>query len=188
MTGMERDRTARDVYFHKILGEKVILRPTTQADLPMLLTLWNDGRVMRWVGFPDGLGYDLARMNAWYDRLQTQPHRHHFMVEHPTLGFCGETYYSADFTHHRAGLDIKLIPEVQGRGLATDALNTLIAHIFAVEPEIDAVWTEPSAVNAAARALYARCGLVPKPRPAELGEGDAYWERTPDRFSGNQVL
>lgn len=37
-------------------GERAIFRPTASGHLPALLRLWNDGRLMRWVGFPDGLG------------------------------------------------------------------------------------------------------------------------------------
>ena len=161
-------------------GERAILRATTPADLPNLLRLWNNGRVMRWVGFPDGLGYDQAKIKAWFERLQVNPNRHHFVVYSPAFGFCGEAYYATDLAHGRASLDIKLIPEEQGRGLAFDALSTLISHIFETEPGIDAVWTEPSEQNLASRKLYTRCGLKPRPRPANLGEYESYWELTRD--------
>lgn len=165
---------------HEISGVRTILRSTTPADLPDLLRLWNDGRVMRWVGFPDGLGYDQAKIEDWFERVQANPCRHHFMVHSPEIGFCGEAYYAADPIQRRAGLDIKLLPEAQGQGIAVDALTNLINDIFETEPGIQAVWTEPSAQNLAARKLYTRCGLKPCSRPADLGPGESYWELTRD--------
>lgn len=164
----------------EIHGTRAILRSTTPADLPDLLRLWNDGRVMRWVGFPEGLGYDHTRMESWFKRVQSDPCRHHFVVHSPEIGFCGEAYYAADPYQRRAGLDIKLLPEAQGQGIAVDALTTLINYIFETEPGIQAVWTEPSELNLAARKLYTRCGLKLCPRPAGLEPGKSYWEFSRD--------
>ncbi len=165
-----------------ITGDQVTLRATAERDLPDLRALWNDGRVMQWVGFPDGLGYDAADVRRWYERLRADPRRHHFVIEHPELGFCGEVYYATDAAR-RASLDIKLRPAAQGRGIAAAALRALIAHVFRVEPDVDEVWTEPSPTNGAARRLYAGCGLQPAPRPADLPPGDSYWALRRDAAS-----
>jgi RimJ/RimL family protein N-acetyltransferase len=154
----------------------VTLRATTPDDLEALMSLWNDGRVMGWVGFPDGLGYDMDRMNEWWDRQCADASRRHFAIEADGIGFCGETFFSVDEARRRAGLDIKLRPEAQGRGIATRALGMLIERAFAKEPAVDAVWTEPSPENCAARRLYERCGLAPAERPADLPPGASYWE------------
>ena len=154
----------------------ITLRSTTESDLPGLLALWNDGRVMQWVGFPDGLRYDYPKVTRWFQQLQTNPHRHHFVVQSDTLGFCGEAYYQVDSLHRRAGLDIKLIPQAQGQGSATKALGILIRRVFDTEPEVEAVWTEPAENNVAARRLYARCGLQPAARPKDMKPLDSYWE------------
>jgi RimJ/RimL family protein N-acetyltransferase len=156
--------------------EQIVLRPTSVADLPQLMALWNDGRVMKWVGFPDGLGCDAAAMTRWFERLQTSPHRHHFVVVGSILGFCGETYYAVDPVHRRAGLDIKLRAEAQGGRRAAAALLALIHRVFAGEADVDAVWTEPAENNLAARTLYWRCGLRPAARPSDMDPGPSYWE------------
>lgn len=140
------------------------------------MALWNDGRVMRWVGYPDGLGYDREDVEKWFYWIQASPVRRHFVVHAAGIGFCGELYYKADRVHRRAELDIKLIPEAQGQGIATEALKGLIRIVFESEPEINAVWTEPSEENQAARRLYGRCGLEPKLRPADMLPGYSYWE------------
>ncbi len=159
----------------ELRGERVIIRTTTRDDLPALMELWNDGRVMRWVGFPKGLGCDADKIGRWLEKLESDPNRHHFSVYAPDIGFCGEVYYAMDEAHRRAGLDIKFRPEAQGRGLATDALKALIRHVFETESDADIVWTEPSNANNAARKLYARCGLEPQPRPADLWEAGSFW-------------
>ena len=159
-----------------IHGERITIRRTREDDLSDVLALWNDGRVMRWVGFPDGLGYDLKKMRGWFDKLQSDSAVNHFVVHTEYLGFCGEVFYAVDEVHARAGLDIKFIPAAQGQGLATDALKTLIRMVFESEPDIDAVWTEPAPENVAACKLYDRCGLSAKPRPSDMEQGPSYWE------------
>jgi hypothetical protein len=54
----------------KILGSRVVIRTTTVADIPELMALWNDGRVMKWVGFPNGLGWDIIKMKDWFKWIQ----------------------------------------------------------------------------------------------------------------------
>ena len=151
----------------EIHGERIILRPTTADDLPNLLRLWNNSRVMCWVGFPNELGYDQAKIEGWFERLQADPCRHHDVVRSPEIGFCGKASNAADPSHRQASLESKLRPEAQGQDFAVDALSTLISYIFK---------TEPSEQNLAARRLYTRCGLKPRPRPAELGSYESYWE------------
>jgi RimJ/RimL family protein N-acetyltransferase len=159
----------------EIQGEKVLVRTTSDNDLEDLMALWNDGRVMRWVGFPDGLDYDQESVRTWFERLQADPRRHHFVVLADEIGFCGEVYYAVDQLQRRAGLDIKLRPEAQGQGLATEALNNLIRHVFSEESSVDTVWTQPSEANKAARALYTRCGLKPAHLPDDILQGESFW-------------
>jgi len=153
----------------------LILHETAENDLPALAALWNDPAVMRWVGFPEGLGYSVVDMQRWFRALRSSPHRHHFVVSAERIGFCGELYYAVDPAHRRASLDIKFCPSAQGRGLATIALQALIRRVFDREPAVDEVWTEPSEENGSARRLYERCGLTPGPRPADMPPGLSYW-------------
>jgi len=150
--------------------------PTGPEDLPDLMALWNDGEVMRWVGFPEGLGYGAEDMAAWWRAVSVDPDSHHFAIRRAEGDFCGEVYYQMERPARRAALDIKLCSWAQGFGIATSALGMLIGVVFADEPEVDAVWVEPSPGNLAARRLYERCGLQPRPRPPDLPAGDSYWE------------
>jgi RimJ/RimL family protein N-acetyltransferase len=90
--------------------------------------------------------------------------------------FCGEVYYKKEPKYNRAGLDIKFLPKVQGKGLATEAFQLLINHIFNNEPEINAVLTEPFKENVAARKLYSRYLLSSKETPKDMESAESYWE------------
>lgn len=162
-----------------IQGNRVVIRETSKEDLENLVSLWNNGRVMKWVGFPKGLNCDINKTKNWFNKLQKNTDRHHYSVYTKEKEYCGEVYYEIDKKHKRAGLDIKFRPEVQGKGLATDALKTLIDFIFKEESDIDTVWTEPSKENIAAKKLYEHCGLEPKNRPKDIKQSDnSYWELT----------
>lgn len=167
----------------QLCGNRVTLRTTEREDLENLLALWNDGRVMQWVGFPSGLGYDADRMARWLAKVQIEPDRHHFVVCADEVGFCGEVYYAVDRVHRRAELDIKLVPGAQGKGLAADALKRIIRHIFEEEQDVQSVWTEPRAENFASKRLYARCGLRPERRPADLPPFESFWALSRARWS-----
>ncbi|MDX1620565.1 MAG: GNAT family N-acetyltransferase [Nitriliruptorales bacterium] len=155
---------------------RTVLSPTIEADLEALRRLWARGEVMRHVGFPEGLELARADVQAWFEQVSRDGRRSHFTVRSPEGDFCGEVYYELDPEHRRAGLDIKLLPRCQGKGLARAALDQVIARVFQCHEDVEAVWTEPHEDNAAARRLYERCGLVEQPRPDDLGLGAPYWE------------
>ncbi len=162
----------------EITGEKVIIKETDENDLKDIQRLWNNGDVMKTVGFPEGLGQTFAEMMLWFNNLQATNKARHYIVLSSDDDFCGELFYRKDPEHKRAGLDIKLLPEAQGRGLATEALQLFIDYIFKNEDDIEAVWTEPARENKAARRLYTRVGLKEKERPDDMGSKGSYWELT----------
>ena len=150
------------------------LKETKEEDLECLRSLWGDGRVMQWVGFPRGILYSSSEMREWLDSLKKRACRH-FSVYSSENVFCGEVYYEIDSEHRRAGLDIKLRPEYHGKGYAVEALALLIDFCYKNEPIVREVWAEPSSENTAARKLYERSGLLPKERPADMEAGESYW-------------
>lgn len=148
---------------------------TREADLDDVQRLWDDPEVMRWVGYPKGLHYDDEALRRWLASIAEDPDRRHFVVRDDELGFCGELHYGVDRDARRAALDVKLLPPARGRGIATAALGWLIDLVFASEPDVDLVWTEPAPENEAARRLYRRCGLRPRPRPDDLEPWPSFW-------------
>lgn len=155
--------------------ERLRIHLTAGDDLAALMALWNDGRVMKWVGYPDGLGYDLPQMVDWHTAMSSNPLRHHFVVESPDEGFCGELYYDLTRLAQFASLDIKFRPEVQRHGLATEAFRALIDLVFASEADVIGVYTEPNPENRASQRLYLRCGLKPEPRPRALPPAESFF-------------
>ncbi len=158
-----------------IPGGRVSFRSTERGDGEDLIGLWNDGRVMEWVGFPEGLGYTQGMFETWLEAVEGDSNRYHFVVHSDEVGFCGELYYDLGRGGRRASLDIKFQPQAQGRGLAVEALRGLIRLVFETEAEVEAVWTEPRPENQSAQRLYERCGLKPGDRPADLPPGTSYW-------------
>ena len=153
----------------------ITISTTQPADLADLIGLWNNGAVMQSVNFPDGLGVDMAAMQAWYAKLQANPDSHHYIVRATPLGFCGELFYRCYPAQRLASLDIKLLPAAHGRGIGSYSLRWLIEAVFKNELGIDSVFVEPNAGNQAAIKLYQRAGLHPGPRPAFLHPADSYW-------------
>lgn len=162
--------------------KRVILRQTERKDLTNIMRLWNNGDVMKWVNFPNGLNMTYEKMEKWYDKMSRNNNRHHFVVLTNEGEFCGEVYYGVDSTHKRAELDIKFLLEFQGKGFASEAFKSLICHVFQCEKDIDAVWTEPNLGNDAAINLYTKCGLVSTNHPKDLEPHDTYYELTRNRY------
>ena len=165
-----------------LAGEETIdirIHETGPDDLPHLLTLWNNGDVMQYVGFPEGLGTTPEALQKWYTSLEAnRPNRNHYSIYLPNGSYCGESFYEIDYEHDRAAaLDIKLLPAVRGRGIATDALAYAIWEAFT--QGASKVWVDPNPANAKALALYKRLGFKEKPMPDYLAEEEDSVDFTP---------
>jgi RimJ/RimL family protein N-acetyltransferase len=156
-------------------GPRVLLRSSGEEDYPFLKRLWNDGRVMKWVGFPDGVGYTDESLKKRFDRRREGAGFYHFIVRDENHRPIGEVQDDYAPEKRRASLDVKFIPSAQGRGYATEALMLIIDLAFCAEPDLEEVYTEPRPGNVAAQKLYTRCGLCPKERPPDLDPDESYW-------------
>lgn len=147
---------------------KITIRPTRREDLEDLRLLWNDGGVMKFVGFPEGLGATADAMERWYERVEHgRPALDHFSVFAIGIGYCGESFYRVDASHgDAAALDIKLFSKARGKGIAAAALRHAMERAF--ENGASCVWTDPNPENEKALALYRRLGLCERKTPAYL--------------------
>lgn len=150
------------------------IKETAKVDLANVMSLWNDGEVMHFVGFPDGLGMSMDKMERWLEWAINKPARCHYSIYHDELGYCGETFYSVD-EHGLAALDIKLLPKARGKGIAREALSFAIEQAFG-PGQAKSVYVEPHVNNKNAWRLYERLGFLPKPRPEHLEENETYLE------------
>lgn len=126
---------------------------------------------MCFVGFPDGLGYDMQRMGRWYERLTHE--RATGLVEHATIRsdgvHCGEAYYAVDAEHDGlATLDIKLTPAARGRGIGTAGMRWAIDEAFT--HGATRVFVDPDPDNVLALALYDRLGFRRVPPPEHISQ------------------
>ncbi len=171
----------------RLEGKRTTLRPTGPEDLTFLQALWNDGEVMRHVGYPLGLGIDEKGAREWFDRLEKSRDREHFIVEvagepigeafyRRCEGYCG---YRAP---KMAELDLKLKPQSWGRGYGSDALRTLATYLFA--QGVETLVVSPNLENEAALRLYRRLGFTEKLRfrAEETGAAHAVFALTKERL------
>ncbi len=152
-----------------VFGPRIRIRPTIQRDLDFLQALWNDGSVMRFKGYPDGMHLTDACLTRWWAMTpQAQPAQDarpltppHCLIVRLDGTPLGEISYSLD-TDGRARVDLKLAPTHWGQGYATEALTLLLRELFAATA-VRSVVVEPSPANLPAMHLFARCGFRPTP-------------------------
>jgi len=144
----------------------ITINQTSKSDLNNILTLWNDGEVMKFVGFPNGLGMTLEQLQKWYQHIESsRPRINHYSIYHLEIGYCGETFYAIDELQY-ASLDIKLFPKARGKGIASKALTFAINEAF--KHGANKVWVDPNPNNIDAIALYKRLGFIACERPSHL--------------------
>ena len=145
------------------------------------MELWNNGDVMLYVGFPDGIGVTLEDLEKWLIWAINKPGRCHYSIYVERIGYCGEAFYDVDTEHETASLDIKLLPNARGKGIAEKAFRFVIDKAFTVGTA-ESVYVDPHPDNLKAWALYEKIGFLSKPRPSYLEEGDTYMEFTREEW------
>lgn len=154
---------------------KVLIKETSFEDLANIMKLWNNGKVMKFVGFPNGLGITIEELEMWLEEIIKKPQRCHYSIYAEGIEYCGESFYSVSDETGLAMLDIKLLPDAQGKGIAYIGLNYAIEKAF-LEGKAKAVYVEPHIDNKMAWKLYHKIGFVSKTRPKFLEVGDTYLE------------
>lgn len=144
----------------------VIIKETTFNEIKNVQSLWADGDVMKFVGFPEGLHETDESVRAWLDRfISARPKENHYSIFEDGK-YCGETQYRIAEGSRSASLDIKLFKFARGRGIATQALSYTIEEAFKYGAET--LWVDPHPENAKAIALYQRLGFTQKEMPEHV--------------------
>ena len=116
-------------------GERLLIRPTTRADLPYLQRWWNDPAVMDPAGYVDGMQYDERDMEAWFARyVEGKKVARHFMIclRNAAQTPIGEFYIDCD--DRPGGVSFGLqIGEVDlwNQGYGRDAVTAYAQALFA---------------------------------------------------------
>jgi aminoglycoside 6'-N-acetyltransferase len=136
-------------------GERLILRPVVDADVPVLRSILDEPGVARWWG-PRREGVDVA-----LDWLDADEDTVVFAIERDgrivgSIQFAEEV--DPDYRH--AGIDLFLASAVQGQGLGPDAIRTIARYLFE-ERGHPRLTIDPSAANERAIKAYASVGFRP---------------------------
>lgn len=156
-----------------MIDKKIKIVETSLEDLNNVVTLWNDGDVMKFVGFPNGLGvtYDKLEKN-WLPFVNKINTKKHYSIYHEELGYCGESYYEV-LENGKAALDIKLFSKARGKGIAFAGLNHAIKNAF-TQGKVNVVFVDPQKTNEKALRLYEKFGFKEFPHPDE-SESDKHF-------------
>lgn len=133
------------------------IKLTEKQDLLNVQKLWGTPEVMHYVGFPDGLPVTLEHLeNEWLPWVQNFPVRQHYSI-YEGEAYCGEAFYDVDELGF-ASMDIKLLPEARGKGIAAFGLSHALDYAFLIGGAKTA-WVDPNPENISALKLYTRLGF-----------------------------
>lgn len=156
------DNIAGTVISESILqGEKVRLRPVTEADLPCFVEWLKDREVTRWlaaIGEPPTLPDELD----WYEARRGDPDNVLWAIETLDGRLAGNVELRLTPHAQRAEVGIAIQDRSRwGQGLGTDALRLVLAYAFE-DLELNRVELTTDVANARAIRCYEKCGFVPE--------------------------
>jgi aminoglycoside 6'-N-acetyltransferase len=134
-------------------GERVVLRPLAEADLPRVAAIQAQPAVAARWGEPDE-----ADLRAKQDGTEGVV-AYAIELDGEVVGLI-EYHEEDDPMYRHAGIDIFLSEEVHGRGLGTDAVRTL-ARYLVHERGHHRLTIDPAADNTAAIRAYEKVGFRP---------------------------
>jgi len=148
------------------IGEKVTLRAVRRADLPTLLSYYNDPDVDLAAGdLPSPTS--MERLEKWYERLiEQQPMRRFAIdVEGKFVGTC--LLQNVDETARHAELGITIgDKDSWGHGYGRDAIRVLLDYAFRLA-NLRRIWLETHAENERAIRAYRAVGFAEEGRLRE---------------------
>lgn len=154
-------------------GDRVVLRPLAEGDVPALRAALATPEVARWWG-------DEHSGDGWPWTDDPEAVRYAVVVAGHVAGlvqYAEET--DPDYRH--AGVDIFLHPDWHGRGLGSDAVATLVRHLVHDRGH-HRLTIDPAADNAAAIRCYAKVGFRP------VGVLRRYWRDPEGRWRDGLLM
>ncbi|WP_017537674.1 GNAT family N-acetyltransferase [Nocardiopsis halophila] len=135
-------------------GTYVTLRPATDDDVPALAAIRRTPEVRAWWRAAEDMDAEVSRDLA-------DPDTRTLAVEYDgrTVGAI-QWAAEQDPDYRHAGIDVYLAPAVHGKGLGTDAVRTLAAHLVDEEGH-HRLTIDPAADNTAAIRAYIKVGFRP---------------------------
>jgi aminoglycoside 6'-N-acetyltransferase len=135
----------------RLRGPRVVLRPLSPQDIPLLTAIAADPAVARWWG--DLPAADLGAKAAGEDDVMALA----VEVEGRVVGML-QIHEEPDPDYRHAGIDMFLAGPVQGRGLGREALSLAVEHLIA-ERGHHRITIDPAADNERAIRCYEAVGF-----------------------------
>ncbi|MDR3359261.1 MAG: GNAT family N-acetyltransferase [Bifidobacteriaceae bacterium] len=152
---------------YSLRGELCELTPFTPADTQRVFDYCQDVEVQRWVPVPvpyrleDAAVFTTSTAQKGWDGIGFQAERT-WAVRIPGVGgkphLAGSVALRPDPPGDSAEIGYLLAADCRGRGVATDAVNTLVAHAFG-EMKMRRVFWQAVVGNWPSRRLAVRCGF-----------------------------
>lgn len=133
-----------------LVGPRVVLTACRTDHHQRLREIHLQPEVVRWWQLPD---------DGWPADPEPDTHSSTIMVDGQVAGFL-QWYAEGGEEFLRAGLDLFLDPVLHGRGLGTEAVRLMCAHLVD-ERGFHRLVIDPEAANTAAVACYAKVGFRP---------------------------
>jgi len=155
--------------------QRVRLRTVERRDLPFLLSLWNDPRVMRYAGAKHGKGWNEKDIESWYQKYLKRakhdpPEAIQLIIELLDGTPIGESGcgirkkgwsckgYEAPSGKLVGITDVKLAPNYWGKGYGTEAMREIVKYLF-TNTQLDVILVPPHRENTAAIKVYEKSGF-----------------------------
>jgi aminoglycoside 6'-N-acetyltransferase len=134
-----------------IHGDRVRLRPIGPADRARVREILAAPEVARWWGDPDRETEGLYEVEEGYTVYVIE-------LDGEVVGLI-QSCEELDPQYRHAGIDISVHPGFHGRGVGTDAIRALAAHLFAQGHH--RLTIDPAASNETAIRVYTKVGFRP---------------------------
>ena len=149
-----------------LVGERVVLRPFHEADLPALAAAIADPEVGRLTGSVHtseeaGQGHDEAGLREWYLTRNDQDDRLDLAVVDRRSGECVGEAVLNEWEPENASCNFRILigPGGRDRGLGTEATRLILGHAFE-SLGLHRVSLEVYAFNPRGRRAYEKVGFV----------------------------
>lgn len=163
-----------------LTGERVVLRPFTDDDVPVFLEAVADPEVARLTGSPAGAGPGEEQTRSWYASRNTRDDRLDLAVTDRSTGTCvGEVVLNEwDPDNRSCNFRTLLVAGGRDRGLGTEAVRLIVGYGFE-SLGLHRVSLEVYAHNPRARRVYEKTGFVAEGVLRQvLRDGDAWVDAT----------
>lgn len=140
------------------ISKHVLIRPIKYEDAEILMTLNNDQKITSLVvGNPTQV--TLEEQLRWMNRIRNEKNTIRFMVDYDGKAVGTLIISSIDNINRVANINIKLINEMQSKGIGTSGIMLGLDYCFTVL-SLNCVTAHVLSYNNASLALFKKCGFI----------------------------